>query len=275
MGVSPEPCQKPSRIASESPTPRRKSGRLEARSERWSGIAQGRANIDGEQTTDTAKTQGSAQSTESLDQDRSHPQAQASATARAMDSSDEKAAEARRAAQTSPDDVFMDAPTHGNTGTTGGNESGQATTEIEDPEKDALRKEIQNKHLSLASEADARKRESIETPPRWSTVLSDSDAASEHTIQGTPVAELDGALPATRSRVTLQVPEGEHDGGDGPQRPTHSRGPSRGGQSAAGVTVASSRRSLPSLRRRETKLMQKKSHPWQHLGMNSCASSMY
>lgn len=275
MGVSPEPCQKPSRIASESPTPRRNSGRLEARCERWSGIAQGRANIDGEQTTDTAETRSSPQSTESSGQGRSQPQVPAPATARAMDPSDEKAAEARRAAQTSPDDVFVDAPTHGNPGTTGRNESTLATTETEDPEKDALRKEVQNKHLSLASEADARKRESIETPPRWSTVLSDSDAASEHTIQGTPVAELNGALPATRSRVTLQVPEGEHDGGDGPQRPIHSRGASRGGQSAAGVTIASSRRSLPSLRRRETKLMQKEAHPWQHLGKNIGASSMY
>lgn len=259
MGVLPEPCQKPSRVANDSPnsSPRRESGRLEARSERWSGIAQGRSNVHEEQTTEL---RSNVQSSDHLDQ--GPPRPQTPVTTRAMDASDEKAAEAgelQRTAMTTPD-VFVDAPTHGNTTT---------STDIEDPEKDALRKEIHNKHLSLASEADARKRESIETPPRWSTVLSDSDAASEHTIQGTPVAELDGRPPATRSRVTLQVPEGEHEGADGPTRPTHSRGASRGGQSAAGVTIASSRRSLPSLRRRETKLMQKKAHPWQHLGEQS------
>lgn len=135
--------------------------------------------------------------------------------------------------------------------------------DIEDPEKDAIRRDLQNKHLTYASNADDRKRESIETPPRWSTVLSDSDAGSEHTIQCTPVAEYDGRPPATRSRVTLQVPEGEHEGGDHyPTRPTHSRG-----LSAGAATVVSSKRSLPSLRRRETKLMQKEAHPWQHLGI--------
>lgn len=186
-----------------------------------------------------------------------------------MNASDEKAAEAaaeQRNAAVTPD-VFVDAQTHDSQSTTEQDSINHDMTSGEDPEKDAIRKEIQNKHLSIASSADAHKRESIETPPRWSAVMSDSDAASEHTIQATPIVEADARPAATRSRVTLQVPEDEHHhqggGGSMPTRPTHSRGATV----ASGVTIASSRRSLPSLRRRETKLMQKKAHPWQHLGI--------
>lgn len=129
-----------------------------------------------------------------------------------------------------------------------------------DPEKEAIQKEIQNKHLSIASSADAYKRESIETAPRSSTVLSDS-ASDTFTIPASiasPACEPgDSRPPAERSRVALQVPEAGN-----PPRPTHSRG----GTVMSGITVASSRRSLPSLRRRETKLAQKEAHPWQHLG---------
>ncbi|KAI5367682.1 hypothetical protein Slin14017_G027180 [Septoria linicola] len=256
MGVSPEPCQRPSRVASTSP--RRHSQRLEARPERWSGIAQGRANIK----EDLAPSAAEAQTTTTPNQSKTaYNSTAASRDPAAMNATDEKAAEAadlQRTTNATPD-VFVDAPTHNSTGA-----PQPDATDIEDPEKDAIRKEIQNKHLSMASSADARKRESIETPPRWSTVLSDSDGASEHTIQAVPDAETDARAPAERSRVTLQVPEGEHEGINSiPTRPTHSRGATV----ASGVTVASSRRSMPSLRRRETKLMQKKAHPWQHLGI--------
>ncbi|KAM3423440.1 hypothetical protein BST61_g871 [Cercospora zeina] len=241
MVVLPEPCQKPSDIANISH--RRSSQKLEARPERWSGIAQGRANVNVETETRAPPAQDESQTSRASDQ------AAGTSNETAMDTSDEKAAEAaaeQRHAATSPDDD-------------------PETNSGEDPEKDAIRKEIQNKHLSVASSADGGKRESIETPPRWSAVMSDSDAASEHTIQATPIVEQDARPAATRSRVTLQVPDDEdHDGGGGsPARPTHSRGATM----ASGVTVVSSKRSLPSLRRRETKLMQKKAHPWQHLGI--------
>lgn len=294
MGVSPEHCVKPSRVASVSPSPRRNSGRSEARvPERWSGVAQGRADVDGEPTRETIEAQQEAQDAESVGQTRSQPDTPAATGA--MDASDEKAAgagELQRTAMTTPD-VYVDAPSYSDADTidpdTAGTEDPekdairrdlqnkpdiedpekdavrrdlQNQANIEDPEKDAIRRDLQNKHLTYASNADDRKRESIETPPRWSTVLSDSDAGSEHTIQCTPVAEHDGIPPATRSRVTLQVPEGEHEGGDHhPTRPTPFRG-----LSAGATTVVSSKRSLPSLRRRETKLMQKEAHPWQHLG---------
>lgn len=133
--------------------------------------------------------------------------------------------------------------------------------ETTDPEKDAAQKEIQNKHLSLASSADWHKRESIETAPRASTVLSDSASETSQTGDDEPKEEGQDARPAGRSRVTLAVPEDEPNTG----RPVHSRGDTV----ASGITVASSRRSgrsMPSLRRRETKLAQKKAHPWQHLG---------
>jgi hypothetical protein len=178
-----------------------------------------------------------------------------------MDTIDEKAA-AQRDAQgqdvTSPTpEVFVDAPQQSDQETV----TGYATTE--DPEKEAMRKEIQNKHLSLASSADVYKRESIETPPRASTLLSDS--ASERTIEASmasPVPQQEEPRPpASRSRVTLQVPD-EDQSTHRPARPIHSRGATV----ASGITVASSRRSMPSLRRRETKLAQKKAHPWQHLG---------
>lgn len=276
MGVSPEHCVKPSRVASVSPSPRRSSGRLEARvPERWSGVAQGRANVDGEPTRETIEAQQEAQDAENVGQARLQPDTPAATGA--MDASDEKAAgagELQRTAMTTPD-VYVDAPSYSDADTIDPDTAGtddpekdairrdlQNKANIEDPEKDAIRRDLQNKHLTYASNADDRKRESIETPPRWSTVLSDSDAGSEHTIQCTPVAEHDGIPPATRSRVTLQVPEGEHEGGDHhPTRPTPFRG-----LSAGAATVVSSKRSLPSLRRRETKLMQKEAHPWQHLG---------
>lgn len=120
-----------------------------------------------------------------------------------------------------------------------------------DAEKDALwRHEIQNKHLSLASASEAHKRESIETAPRASTVLSDSDSARSYT------ADDDDPKDGRPGGPTLAAPRG------GPTRPSHSRGDTI----ASAVTVTSSRRSLPSLRRRETKLAQKEAHPWQHLG---------
>ncbi|KAF7194413.1 hypothetical protein HII31_04218 [Pseudocercospora fuligena] len=134
--------------------------------------------------------------------------------------------------------------------------------ETTDPEKEAIQKDIQNKHLSLASSADWHKRESIETAPRASTVLSDSASETSQTGDDDPKLEGQDSRPGGRSRVTLAVPDDDPNA----RRPTHSRGDTV----ASGITVASSRRSgrsMPSLRRRETKLAQKKAHPWQHLGI--------
>ncbi|CAK3862078.1 hypothetical protein DOTSEDRAFT_69692 [Lecanosticta acicola] len=120
-----------------------------------------------------------------------------------------------------------------------------------DPEKDAIAKDISatatntperdSRHLSVDLDEQARvKRESVESRLsglRDSSVLSISDF-DELEARGQ-----DGVSPL-------------------PQRPV----PSRGGTTASAKSTAS-RRSMPPLRRKETRLAQKEAHPWQHLGI--------
>ncbi|KJX98362.1 hypothetical protein TI39_contig415g00004 [Zymoseptoria brevis] len=110
------------------------------------------------------------------------------------------------------------------------------------------------KHLSAELERDQYKRESVETSNyRFSQITANT---------GTSVGW--GDDPEKKSEEGEsgdQVPPLRE--GDALQRPTHTRA----AHSQATTVGLSSRRSLPSLRRRETKLAQKEAHPWQHLGI--------
>ena len=120
-----------------------------------------------------------------------------------------------------------------------------------DPEKDAIEKdtstsptatpERDSRHLSVDLDREARhKRESVESRLRDSSVLSDSDFDE---------------LEAQARDASFANPE----------RPVHSRGETTA--SARSARSTTSRRSMPPLRRKETKLAQKEAHPWQHLGI--------
>lgn len=124
-----------------------------------------------------------------------------------------------------------------------------------DPEKDAIEKETETetstpdpKRLSAAGDLEGRaKRESVESRAfgsvRDSSVLSDSDFGEFDDVANRP------------SDISPQTAA----------RPQHSRGETM--RSVVSTTSRRSGRSLPPLRRKETKLAQKEAHPWQHLGI--------
>lgn len=124
-----------------------------------------------------------------------------------------------------------------------------------DPEKSAFKKETDTerstpdpKRLSATLDVEGRaKRESIESRAfgsiRDSSVLSDSDFGDFDDVATRP------------SDISPQTAE----------RPQHSRGETTA--SAMSAISRRSGRSLPPLRRKETKLAQKEAHPWQHLGI--------
>ena len=135
-------------------------------------------------------------------------------------------------------------------------EDSHRNTLVAEDEKDAIEKETETdttaagtpdpKHLSVDLDAEGRrKRESVES--RLSSVLRDSSVLSDSDL-----GELDEQIRQARLRPVQE-------------RPPHSRGHT----SASGVSTMSRRsgRSMPPLRRKETKLAPKEAHPWQHLGI--------
>ncbi|KAK4633230.1 hypothetical protein CLAFUW4_02845 [Fulvia fulva] len=135
-------------------------------------------------------------------------------------------------------------------------EDSQRNTLVADDEKDVIEKETGTdttaagtpdpKHLSVDFDTEGRrKRESVES--RLSSVLRDSSVLSESDF-----GELDEQIRQARLRQEQERPQN-----------------SRGQTSASGVSTRSQRsgRSMPPLRRKETKLAQKEAHPWQHLGI--------
>lgn len=112
-----------------------------------------------------------------------------------------------------------------------------------------------DKHLSIESAADKYKRESIEAScPRCSTISTQTLQTDANGAYIDPGNDNIGIHDERHPRFLTPQP-----GSMEIPRPT----PFRGLTAASATTIGlSSRRSLPSLRRKETKLAQKEAHPW-------------
>lgn len=121
-----------------------------------------------------------------------------------------------------------------------------------------------DKHLSLESAADKYKRESVEAScPRCSTISTQTlqtDADGQYIDPGNGDADIDDQRhPRFLAPGSMEVSRPGLFNSMEINRPAAHRGLT----AASATTVgAASRRSLPSLRRKETKLAQKEAHPW-------------